>query len=113
LIAVHFIDSSTFQNTNVLDFIDSSTFQNTNVLDFTDSSTFKNTNVLDFIDSSTFQNMNVLDFIYTHSIYQGLLNVSILPFINQYLPKTRALIRTFLHNRILIKKNFSLLVYEV
>ena len=38
-------------------------------------------NVLDSIDSSTFQNMNVLDFISTHIVYQGILNVNILPFI--------------------------------
>ena len=91
----------------VLDFIDSSTFQNMNILDFIDSSTFHNTNVLDFIDSSTFQNMKMLDFVYTHSIYQGHLNVKILPFINQCLPNTCAHFRTFLHNRILIKKKIT------
>ena len=70
----------------MLDSIDSSTFQNMNLLDFFDSTIFQNMNLLDFIDSSTFQNINVLDFIFTLIFYQGILNVIILPFIFYDLP---------------------------
>ena len=47
---------------NVLDSLESSTFQNRNVIDFIDSILFPNIIVPDSIDSSTFQNMNVLDY---------------------------------------------------
>jgi len=66
-------------------------------------------NVLDSIDSSNLKNL----FIPTVCIKE-LLTVNVSPLINKYLPKISCtLIRIFLHNRILIKRNFSLLVYVV